>query len=820
MKNTPNISLRARYLLLFAILLLNTWGENGHVLAQNQMTLLSQHYYTDGMSSLWGYAAAGREYALAGVKSGLSIVDITDPTAPVELHFVPQTFSEWREIKTWGHYAYVVTEAAGEGVLIVNLENLPISIDTVHFFANGQINRAHTVWTDENGFLYVMGFNNTTGTIPTENRGVAIFDLNPNPMQPTPVISYGFNYAHDAFVRGNRMYIAEIYVGQMRLLDISDKTAPITLATWQTPNAFPHNAWPSDNNQYLFTTDERNGAYLASYDISDPTDVRLLDRYHANDGSNSMPHNAHVKNDFIILSHYTDGVRVIDGHEPDALVETEFYDTSPDSGPNSRGCWGVYQNLPSGIILASDRQQGLFMVQPQYQRASYLEGYVTDALSGQAVNDVKVSILSTTAHKTTSFDGHYKFGTANAGSYTILFEKYGYQPLVVNDISLQQALITTLNVQMQPLAPFVLQIHVANDAGNPVANAQLQARNSWADAASGNYTLTTDNNGMAYIEGLFDDTYTITARCWGVLPQYNATYTANNANPTVNITLTRGYFDDFNADLGWQSILSGGADSLAGQWVRETPNPMDGTCLTPHDLLDDVGWECYTTGNNHSGEPAELADLDDATALLRSPAITDLSYYTQQATLKFGLWLCSNASTDADVKLMVQAERDGIVSTLQQYSHTDPAINQQGWVNIELPLPDWATAVTSATPPLYINLVAQANEGSTSLSDFSIDGFQIINAPTGINLPPPTNAAELTAYPTLFDRQTSIYYNPTSNNNNGTSDNASIQIFDVAGRLLQEAPIQPRQTLVWGDNVPAGMYLIKMGTAVLRVVKK
>lgn len=807
-------------LLIAAAALLNPFSisTGGALLAQNNMALLSQYYYPDGMSSLWGYAANGREYALAGVKSGLSIVDITNPTQPVELHFVPQIFSEWREIKTWSHYAYIVTEAAGEGVLIVNLENLPASIDTVHFFADGQINRAHTVWTDENGFLYVMGFNNITSSIPTQNRGVAIFDLNPNPMQPTPVISYGFNYAHDAFVRENRMYISEIYVGQMRMLDITDKTAPVTLATWQTPNAFPHNAWPSDNNQFLFTTDERNGAYLSSYDISDPSDVRLLDVYHANDGSNSMPHNAHVKNDFIILSHYTDGVRVIDGHIPDALVETEYYDTSPNSGSGSSGCWGVYQDLPSGIILASDRQQGLFMIQPQYQRAAYLEGYVTDAVSGQAISNVKVSIVSTNYTKNTAFDGHYKMGAANAGMYSILFEKYGYQPLTLNDISLQQALITTLNAQMQPLQPFVLQISAIDEAGNNLPNTQLQVRNSWANGTNGYYTLTTDPNGIAFIEGLFDDTYTLTAHHWGNLPQYNMTYTANNANPMINLVLQRGYYDDFHADLGWQSSLLGSTDPLVGQWIRATPVPVDGTCLTPNDLLDDVGTECFTTGNSYDGAPANIGYLNNATTMLQTPPITTLNYYAEQPILKFGLWLCSGASPGANVKISVQAERDGTTSTLQEYTHNASGLNHQGWVNIEIPLPDWASAVTADTPPLYIRWIAEANEGETAISDFAIDDVQIINASLGGGQVGAPNLANLAAYPTLFDRQTSIYYNPE--NNNLAQLPQELQIFDLAGRLLYSAEIRPRQTLVWGENVPAGMYLIKMGAAVLRVVKK
>ncbi|MCB0291232.1 MAG: hypothetical protein KDH97_13320, partial [Calditrichaeota bacterium] len=64
-------------------------------------------YSAAGYSDCWGYTAGGREYALLGVRSGTSIIDITDTDNPVEIAFIPGSFSTWKDIKTYQHYAYV-----------------------------------------------------------------------------------------------------------------------------------------------------------------------------------------------------------------------------------------------------------------------------------------------------------------------------------------------------------------------------------------------------------------------------------------------------------------------------------------------------------------------------------------------------------------------------------------------------------------------------------------------------------------------------------------------------------------------------------------
>ena len=54
--------------------------------AQINTELIGELSYPDNMSNVWGWTApGGEEYVIAGTFDGTSIVDITDPSTPVEI---------------------------------------------------------------------------------------------------------------------------------------------------------------------------------------------------------------------------------------------------------------------------------------------------------------------------------------------------------------------------------------------------------------------------------------------------------------------------------------------------------------------------------------------------------------------------------------------------------------------------------------------------------------------------------------------------------------------------------------------------------------
>ena len=73
-----------------------------------------------------------------------------------------------------------------------------------------------------------------------------------------------------------------------------------------------------------------------------------------------------VLNDYLVTSYYVDGITIHDARHPHNLIEIAAYDTYPGQTPTTDGSWGVYPYLPSGVVLASDRTEGLFVLQPSY----------------------------------------------------------------------------------------------------------------------------------------------------------------------------------------------------------------------------------------------------------------------------------------------------------------------------------------------------------------------------------------------------------------------------------------------------------------------
>src|ERR1044071_3925402 len=116
--------------------------------AQINLTQLSHVTFGSGTTcaGVWYYVdSLDREYALVGTSQGVAIVDVTVPAWPNNLFTVPGNASLWREIKTWGKYAYVTTEEVDtvnltkNGLQIINLSFLPDSAPAKIWQGDGAI---------------------------------------------------------------------------------------------------------------------------------------------------------------------------------------------------------------------------------------------------------------------------------------------------------------------------------------------------------------------------------------------------------------------------------------------------------------------------------------------------------------------------------------------------------------------------------------------------------------------------------------------------------------------------------------------------------
>lgn len=611
-----NISLS---FLLFVLVFFSANAQPGF--GAKNLNLAGHLSYPVNLNDVWAYVdSAGNEYALVGTIAGLSIVDLEDPTQPEEIHFIPGDTSIWRDMHIYENYAYVSNETGG-GTLIVDLSQLPANITWKDTVMNNLFT-AHNVWVEDH-YLYIIGFNFF--------GGLAIYDLEPDPWNPTPVGAYFARYVHDAYIRGNYAYTAEVLDGFLTILDITNKSNPQVIANHTYPNAFTHNTWLNDSGNVCFTTDELAQAYLYAWDVSDPSDIKELDKIQTSlSYGKSVPHNTHVKDDYLITSWYADGVHITDAARPGNLVEVGYFDTSPRTGAGLRGCWGAYPFLPSGYILATDMEQGFFVLEPDYQRACYLEGDIKEAGTGMVLSGVEIEIIGTEVKDFSRNAGDYAVGIAESGTYKVIYSKYGYNR-ETRTVTLDNGVLVVENIDMTPSSQVEFSVSVLEEGTNqPIGDVWLEITST-----DSSHTVMTDNTGGYSETDFLTGGYKLIAGKWGYQSVgTNLDITASNNQVTVY--LKKGYYDDFTFDFNWV----GTASAIKGNWTRGIPmgTYSNGFMFNPdHDSRTDLGGKAFITGNG--GGEAKTDDVEGGPTMLFSPQF-DLSTYNDPM-ISFDWWMAN-----------------------------------------------------------------------------------------------------------------------------------------------------------------------------------
>ena len=330
---------------------------NSYVLVGQNITLLGSlnPYPGAAYANIWGYAADGREYALMGVTGGTTIIDVTNPSTPVEVAFIPGPLAppyEWREIKTHSHYAYVVSEGTGSGagMQIIDLSNLP---DTAVLAATytATFTRAHEIFIAE-GFAYVVG---------TSLGGMHILDLS-TPTNPVQVSYYGTSgYIHDVHVWNDTAYVSS--ADTYDLVNLSNKSNPQLISqSAALPGIYAHSGWLTEDKRYFIACEEFNVRDITIWDLQDRSSWDIIEQGWQMTGSSPV-HNVFVLGNYAHISYYTSGYVVLDISDPFSPQFAGQYDTYPqNNGANYDGAWGCYPYLPSGNVLVSDMSTGLYIL--------------------------------------------------------------------------------------------------------------------------------------------------------------------------------------------------------------------------------------------------------------------------------------------------------------------------------------------------------------------------------------------------------------------------------------------------------------------------
>ena len=115
-------------------------------------------------------------------------------------------------------------------------------------------------------------------------------------------------------------------------------------------------------------TDKKNDNYGQTYicDISDLTNI-MLKRICTAPMRKSIMHNKYIKGDSVYQLNYKAGLAILDVFNADngELGDVAFFDMiSHVNGKFWEGSWTNYPYFKSGIVIASDIEQGLFILRP------------------------------------------------------------------------------------------------------------------------------------------------------------------------------------------------------------------------------------------------------------------------------------------------------------------------------------------------------------------------------------------------------------------------------------------------------------------------
>jgi len=346
-------------------------------------------------NDIWGWTdpATGREYAIVGLSGGTSFVDVTEPTAPKVLAYLPTrtAASKWRDMKVVYHTAYIVSEAKDHGLQVFDLTrlrdmaefSLVTSDNDYSLFGN-----AHNIVANEDtGYVYVVGA--TDKKYPYSCLGGLHFINVRDRLNP----AYAGCFPDDGYVHDAQCVIYTgpdvKYQGQeicfcfnedtLTLVDVTNKEKPVLISKEGYSHAmYTHQGWLTEDMTIVLLDDEldeRKGvspdSSKAGQTVTYVWDVRDLEhpalKNHFISSQVSIDHNQYIIGDLAYQSNYGAGLRMLHIDQPTySLKEVAYFDVLPTNSdtPQFEGTWSNYPYFKSRNVIVSSIEYGLFVVRP------------------------------------------------------------------------------------------------------------------------------------------------------------------------------------------------------------------------------------------------------------------------------------------------------------------------------------------------------------------------------------------------------------------------------------------------------------------------
>ena len=377
----------------------------------------------------WTDPMTKKEYALVGLTNGVSFVDVSNPEKPIVIGKLDesnisakfktlsdpnyeactigigdteqskniQEGSTWRDHKVFKDHLFIGSDAQAHGIQVFDLTKLGAYEGTFLEFEEdalytGLANSHNVVINEETGFAYAVG---ATNAEVCETGGLHIIDIND---PKNPVFAGCYSDTTPPRRRSNSAYIHDAqcvnYVGpdsdytgkevcfsaaerSLVIADVTDKADVTTVGFASSPSmSYAHQGWLTEDHKYFLMNDELDEFNLGRttktyiFDVSDLSNPTFVNFYEHN--TESIDHNLYIKGDYVYASNYVSGLRVMRMNDISSaeLEEVAFFDSEPNiySNPNQQfnGTWSNYPFFESGVIIMSDINRGLFILQPDF----------------------------------------------------------------------------------------------------------------------------------------------------------------------------------------------------------------------------------------------------------------------------------------------------------------------------------------------------------------------------------------------------------------------------------------------------------------------
>jgi hypothetical protein len=333
----------------------------------------------EGEGDSWGEGIAlnvrhlGTTAYLARDSDGLRIIDLADPAQPADLGHLPAAFAPdeyYNDIKVARAgdgrvYAYLGSNLRGVVVADVTDAADPVEVATFPPGDGGQVN-VHSLFI-EGDRLYAA--HTTIG-------GLEIYDV-ADPTSPVrlgtyvhPDVGIAGGYVHDLFVQDGVAYLNYWNLGLVVVDAADDPADPTVLGVFDDyDRRTSHSSWVTEvgGRRVAIHGDEDFDAHVRVIDV-DPASATAFQEIGSYQTRPAVSvHNIMAVGEIALVTHYQDGLRVLDLSDPTSPVEVAHFATWPGTRPEYgrsffEGAIGVDYDAERELVLVADSHLGLLVL--------------------------------------------------------------------------------------------------------------------------------------------------------------------------------------------------------------------------------------------------------------------------------------------------------------------------------------------------------------------------------------------------------------------------------------------------------------------------